>query len=118
MAIVLATTKEFVTVVNTLDPDVQSAPEKTGWIPVGEALSIGDAATKVVIRALAGHEILTCWAAGDRGDVAVAFITRATISVDGKPVDEVQVRTWGWEVIIALKSLIENLSTVPTVARS
>ena len=118
MAIVLATTKEHVTVVNTVDPDVVAAPGKTGWVPLSDTVSVGPGATLVVIRALAGHEVLTCYGAGpERGDVSVAMITRATVSVEGKPVDEVQVRSWGVNTMNELRGLILDLSTLPMVAR-
>ncbi len=117
MALVLSTTKDLVTVVNTEDPDVQVAAGKVGWVPITDALTVGDQATRVVVRPLAGHEVLSCWGATDRGEQALAIVLRAVVTVDNRPATEDQVRSWGWEVLIGLRDLVVGLSTVPTVAR-
>lgn len=129
MAIVLTSTKDRVTLVHTLDSDVQmpSLPAdpvtgivpapKARWVPIGEAIVVAEQATRVVVRPLAGHEVLSCWGVKDEGEQSLAIVLRAVVTVDGTAPTEAVVSEWGWDVLLQLKRIIEGLSTGPTVAR-
>ncbi len=117
MAIILATTKDTVTLVHCNDPDVKAKEGQEGFIPVGDAAEVGKDATRVTIRPLAGHEILATWGGSDFGAKCVTIVLKAVVKVDGQTPDEMAIREWGWDVLRDLKVIIEDLSTGPTVAR-
>lgn len=122
MALILTTVRDTATFVHTTDPDVTLAPvpEGTqplkGWILESEAARLKPTATKVTVRPLAGHEMMSAWAAGDLGQQALAIASKAVTAIDGQAPSLDAFKSWGWEVLLDLRRRIEDVSTSPTSA--
>jgi hypothetical protein len=118
MAIILTTTDERVTLVHAEDAAVKPRdPTAEGWILLSEADDVGTDATRVEVRALAGHEYLAMVAVEGRGAQALETLRRGVMAVDGQPPDLKVLEHWAVDVVLGLESRILTLSRRPTVAR-
>lgn len=128
MAIILTTTDERVTLVHTDDPDVTPKQDTTddqgntiraprGWVMLSDVQEARPAATRVQVRALAGHEFLSINALRDRGQQAMETVRKAVVDLDGKPLDPRVVERWAADVLLGLEARIDEVSVRPTVAR-
>ncbi len=120
MAIILTTTSEQVTLVSHQDPDValKDGAETDGlWVTLDPCETDGEAATRVSVRALSGHYILSAMAISDRGDRALSLVQRGVVSVDGAKPYPKTLQSWRWPVLMGLEERILQVSTSPMAAR-
>lgn len=111
MALCLTVPSDQLTLVHGSDPDVVLPEGRSGWVPIAEATSVAEGATRVVVRPLNGREMLACYAARDRADHLFAVCKAGVVAIDSVPTSEQTLLGLDWLALSSLGTTIEDIST-------